>query len=222
LRVRLLCEYQRFQLVQEQIQALEAERRERIRSSTQPEAEQVRRLLRLRGIGINCAWLYVMEFFCWRAFRNRREVEALAGLTPMPHQSGEEDRELGISKVGNRHIRAMAIEIAWIWLRYQPHSELSLWYQRRFAKGSKRLRKIGIVALARKLLIAIWRYLEFGTVPTGAVLKSTCSDWQPSFSSLQRSLPGWCELPVLPPGFPLEPPVRWGCSPSASPTLLNV
>jgi transposase len=173
LRARLLCEYQRFQLVQQQIKALEVERRETLRHSVQPEMEQVRQLLRLRGIGINCAWLYVMEFFCWRAFRNRREVGALAGLTPMPHRSGEEDHELGISKVGNRHIRAMAIEIAWIWLRYQPNSELTRWYQRRFAKGSKRLHKIGIVALARKLLIAIWRYLEFGTVPAGAVLKST-------------------------------------------------
>jgi transposase len=173
LRARLRCEYQRFQLVQQQIQALEAERRELLRHSTQPELEQVRQLLRLRGIGINCAWLYVMEFFSWRAFRNRREVGALAGLTPVPHRSGEEDHELGISKVGNRHIRALAIEIAWIWLRYQPSSELSRWYQRRFAKGSKRLHKIGIVALARKLLIALWRYLEFGTVPAGAVLKST-------------------------------------------------
>ena len=173
LRARLLCEYQRFQLVQEQIQALEAERRETLRHSAQPEMEQVRRLLRLRGIGINCAWLYVMEFFSWRAFRNRREVGALAGLTPMPHRSGEEDHELGISKIGNRHIRAMAIEIAWIWLRYQPDSELSRWYQRRFGKGSKRLHKIGIVALARKLLIALWRYLEVGTLPAGAVLKST-------------------------------------------------
>jgi len=173
LQARLLCEYQRFQLVQQQIKTLEAERREALRHSTQPEVEQIRQLLRLRGIGINCAWLYVMEFFSWRAFRNRREVGALAGLTPMPHRSGEEDHELGISKVGNRHIRAVAIEIAWIWLRYQPNSELSRWYQRRFAKGSKRLHKIGIVALARKLLIAIWRYLEFGTVPTGAVLKPT-------------------------------------------------
>jgi transposase len=173
LHARLLCEYQRFQLVQQQIQALEAERRDTLRHSAQPEVEQVRRLLCLRGIGINCAWLYVMEFFSWRAFHNRREVGALAGLTPMPHRSGEEDHELGISKIGNRHIRAMAIEIAWIWLRYQPNSELSLWYQRRFGKGSKRLHKIGIVALARKLLIALWRYLEFGTLPTGAVLKST-------------------------------------------------
>jgi transposase len=173
LQARLLCEYKRFLLVQQQIKALEAERRETLRQSTEPEVEQVRKLLRLRGIGINCAWLYVMVFFGWRAFRNRREVGALAGLTPMPHRSGEEDHELGISKIGNRHIRAMAIEIAWIWLRYQPNSELSRWYQRRFGKGSKRLHKIGIVALARKVLIAVWRYLEFGTLPAGAVLKST-------------------------------------------------
>ena len=173
LQARLRCEYQRFQLVQQQIKALEVERRNMVQHSTRPDMEQVRQLLRLRGIGINCAWLYVMEFFSWRAFRNRREVGALAGLTPMPHRSGAEDHELGISKIGNRHIRAMAIEIAWIWLRYQPNSELSRWYQRRFAKGSKRLHKIGIVALARKLLIAIWRYLEFGTLPAGAVLKST-------------------------------------------------
>jgi transposase len=173
LKARLLCEFQRFQLVQQQIKILEAERREAVQHSTQPEAEQVRRLLRLRGMGINAAWLYEMEFFSWRAFRNGREVGALAGLTPMPHKSGDEDHELGISKVGNRHIRAMAIEIAWVWLRYQPNSELSRWYQRRFGTGSKRLHKIGIVALARKLLIAIWRYLEFGTLPAGAVLKTT-------------------------------------------------
>lgn len=171
LQARLLREYQRFQLAQEQIKALETERKEAIRNSSQPEVEQVRQLLRLRGIGDNSAWLFVMEFFAWRAFRNRREVGALAGLTPFPHQSGEDARELGISKVGNRHIRAMAIEIAWIWLRFQPDSELSRWYQRRFEKSSKRLHKIGIVALARKLLIELWRYLETGKIPPGAVLK---------------------------------------------------
>ena len=133
--------------------------------------EQVRQLLRLRGIGHNSAWLFVMEFFAWRAFHNRREIGALAGLTPFPRQSGEDTRETGISKVGNRHIRAMAIEIAWGWLRYQPDSELSCWYQRRFGKGSKRQHKIGIVALARKLLIDLWRYLETGRIPPGAVLK---------------------------------------------------
>jgi len=77
-----------------------------------------------------------------------------------------------MSKVGNRHVRAMAIEIAWGWLRFQPESELSKWYQRRFGSGSKRMRKIGIVALARKLIIELWRYLETGVVPEGAELKT--------------------------------------------------
>ena len=97
---------------------------------------------------------------------------ALAGLTPTPFQSGESDREQGLSKAGNRHVRSMAIEIAWAWLRFQPQSELSRWYWRRFGYGSKRLRKIGIVALARKLLIELWRFLQTGVLPEGAELKS--------------------------------------------------
>jgi transposase len=114
--------------------------------------------------------LFVMEFFGWRNFRNRRQVGALAGLTSTPYLSGEETQEKGISKAGNAHIRSIAVEIAWSWLRFQPDSELSLWYQDRFARGSKRIRKIGIVALARKLLIALWRYLETGALPAGAQL----------------------------------------------------
>jgi len=116
--------------------------------------------------------LYVMEFFSWRGFRNRREVGALAGLTPTLNQSGEEAKECGISKAGNRPVRAMAIEIAWSWLRYQPDSALSRWYQYRFAEGSSRVRRIGIVALGRKLLIELWKYLQTGVVPEGAYLKS--------------------------------------------------
>jgi transposase len=111
-----------------------------------------------------------MEFFGWRKFRNRRQVGALAGLTATPYLSGEETKEQGISKAGNRPVRSIAIEIAWAWLRFQPESELSRWYEKRFAHGGKRLRKIGIVALARKLLIALWRYLETGALPAGAQL----------------------------------------------------
>jgi transposase len=114
-----------------------------------------RELLRLKGIGLNTAWLYSMEFFSWRQFRNRREVGALAGLTPTPYQSGSGAREQGIDKSGNRYIRAIAIEIAWRWLYFQPDSTLSQWYQERFGHGSSRIRKIGIVALAGKLLIAL-------------------------------------------------------------------
>jgi transposase len=172
LRFRLEREYVCFEFVAEQVKALEAERRELLRTSTEANVEQVRQLLRLRGIGENSAWLFVMEFFGWRAFRTRRQVGGLAGLTPTPYQSSEQSREQGIDKSGNRPIRSMAIEIAWGWLRHQPESELSRWFQQRFGQGSKRLRKIGIVALARKLLIALWRYLEYGEIPAGAQLKT--------------------------------------------------
>jgi transposase len=172
LRSRLEREYACFQFVNQQIKELEAERTEAIRTSEDPSVVKVRQLIRLRGIGDNSAWLFVMEFFGWREFRNRREVGGLSGLTPTPYQSGDESQEQGIDKSGNCPIRAMAIEISWGWLRYQPQSELSLWYQRRFGHGSKRMRKIGIVALARKLLVALWRYLEYGEIPAGAQLKA--------------------------------------------------
>jgi transposase len=172
LRSWLEREYTCWHFVHQQIKELEAERAEMIRTSTDPGVEQVRQLLRLRGIGENSSWLFVMEFFGWRDFRNRREVGGLAGLAPTPYQSGDEAREQGISKAGNSCVRAMAIEIAWSWLRHQPQSELSLWFQRRFAHGSKRVRKIGIVALARKLLVAFWRHLAFGEIPAGAQLKA--------------------------------------------------
>jgi transposase len=170
LRRRVEREYECWQFVHGQILELERERREQIQTSEDPYVEQVRRLLALRGIGENSAWLFVMEFFGWREFRNRREVGALAGLTPTPYASGEQMREQGISKAGNRLIRAMAIEIAWQWLRHQPDSALTLWFQERFAHGGKRMRKVGIVAVARKLLVSLWQYLETGIIPEGAQL----------------------------------------------------
>jgi transposase len=171
--LRLQREYQRWMFVDQQIDQLVTHRKELLKTSQQPSVEQVRQLMRLKGIGINSAWLFVMEFFSWRDFRNRREVGACAGLTNAPYQSGDTSRDQGIEKAGNRFIRSIAIEVAWSWLRYQPESKLSQWYQRRFGHGSKRQRKIGIVALARKLLIALWRYLETGTLPEGALIKAT-------------------------------------------------
>lgn len=167
----LLREHERLELVRAQIRHMEAVRKEILQTSSDPAIEQVRRLLRLKGIGMNSAWIYVMEFFAWRAFRNRRQLGSLSGLTPTPYQSGESARERGVSKAGNRPVRAMAIEIAWSWLRNQPNSQLSRWYRKRFAKGSNRVRRIGIVALARKLLIALWRYVEYDILPEGAQLK---------------------------------------------------
>ncbi len=172
LQMRLKREYERMKLAQRQIKELESERIEAIRHSEDPSVDMVRQLLKLKGIGLNSAWLYTMEFFSWRKFRNRKEVGALAGLTPTPHESGASSRERGMSKAGNRHIRSMAVEIAWGWLRYQPESELTQWYEERFGHGGSRIRRIGIVALARKLLVELWRYLETGAIPKGAVLKT--------------------------------------------------
>jgi transposase len=172
LTARLRREFSCWQFVHRQILELEAERRTAIRESQELAMAQVRQLLQLKGIGENAAWLFVMEFFGWRDFHNRREIGALAGLTPTPFQSGDEDHEQGISKAGNELVRAMAIEIAWPkGLRFQPDSVLSQWYQERFGAGGKRLHKIGIVALARKLLIALWHYLDSGELPEGAALK---------------------------------------------------
>ena len=151
-----------------QIRELEAQRAREIREDPSAQGEQTRRLMALRGIGANGSWLLVREFFGWRQIRNRRELASLAGLTPTPYNSGESQHEQGISKAGNRRVRWMMVQLAWGWLRYQPKSKLSRWYQRRFGQGNSRVRKIGIVALARKLLIALWKYLETGDVPAGA------------------------------------------------------
>jgi len=171
LRQRVLRVYAHHIFLSEQIAAVEAERRALLQTSTDASIDKIRQLMMLKGIGINGAWLLVMEFFGWRAFTNRREVGGLAGFTPTPYQSGESAREQGISKSGNRHVRWMTTELAWSWLRYQPDSALSVWFRERFGSGGKRLRRIGIVAVARKLLIALWRFLETGGLPEGAVLK---------------------------------------------------
>jgi transposase len=172
LRRRVLRVWAHHQFLSEQIAALEAERRALLQSSEDASLEKVRQLMHLKGIGINGAWLLVMEFFGWRVLKNRREVGSLAGLTPTPYQSGESAREPGITKSGNRHVRWMTTELAWSWIRYQPESALRCWFRERFGSGGKRLRRIGIVAVARKLLIALWRFLNTGVLPEGAELKA--------------------------------------------------
>ena len=167
---RLEREYRRLEMVREQIIQLEKERREILQVSPDEKVEKVRQLMRLRGIAYNSSWLFVMEFFGWRGFKNRRQVASLAGLAPTPHESGAMNRELGIDKAGNPRIRTMAIEIAWCWLRFQPNSDLSRWFHERFGNGNKRARRIGIVALARRLLVALWRFADQGVVPAGAVV----------------------------------------------------
>jgi transposase len=172
LRARLTREWEAVGEATARIRALLVERRELLRTGTDPAIAQVRKLHQLRGIGLDGSWLYVMEFFSWRQFRNRRQVGGLAGLTDTPYQSGDDTHQQGISKAGNRWVRTLAINTAWSWLRYQPQSALARWYQTKFGRGSSRQRKIGIVALARKLLIAFWRYLDQNVLPEGALLRA--------------------------------------------------
>jgi transposase len=167
----LIRTYERYQVIQSQIRQIEPAREQELTRSRSRQAQQVRALRRLRGIGRIRSWTLIREFFGWRRFRNRKDVEAAAGLTPTPWSSGDLEREQGISKAGNRRIRALLIELSWSWLRFQPQSALSQWFHRRFGAGGKRMRRIGIVAVARKLLIALWRYLETDIPPAGARLK---------------------------------------------------
>src|SRR5215831_13401699 len=138
LRRRVLRVYAHHTFLNEQIAAIEAERRAQLQTSGDASIDQIRQLMMLKGIGINGSWLLVMEFFGWRAFKNRREVENLAGLTPTPYQSGESAREQGITKSGNPHVRWMITELAWGWLRFQPQSALSVWFRERYGSGGKR------------------------------------------------------------------------------------
>lgn len=171
-RGRIRRAQERIEFLSRQIQELETRRIEELESSPRADIQQARMLKALRGIGPTFAWDLVMEFFGWRKFRNRRQIGALSGLAPTPYQSGDSAHEQGISKSGNRRVRTRAIEMAWMWIRYQPESALSRWFQDRFGQGSSRQRRIGIVALARKLLVALWRFLETGAIPEGAMLKA--------------------------------------------------
>ena len=163
-------ESERLRLVVEQLRALEAERAQSL-IQADPAREKTVKLLELVSIGPTSAWVLAREVF-WRTLRNRREVAHCAGLAPMHYASGESAHEQGISKAGNRRVRVLTVQLAWCWLRYQPRSALAQWFNVRFAGGGSRIRRIGIVALARRLLIALWRYVEYGVIPEGATLKT--------------------------------------------------
>jgi transposase len=171
LKADLVRLYAQYRLFDEQLSAVAAAYAAELESASS--VGKVRRQLeRLKAMGPKTSRVLAAEVFAWREFKNGREVGAMAGLTPTPSQSGDVHREQGISKAGNRRVRWVMIEFAWMWLRWQPDSVLSQWFRRRFAHGSRRMRRIGIVALARKLLIALWRYVDTGALPDGAVLKA--------------------------------------------------
>ena len=173
LRAEIEREFERLSLAAKQIRTLEAQQKQQVHSGAQP---IIAVLSRLAGIGTGSAWTLVKELFGWRQFHNRREVAGCLGLAPTPYASGTSEVEQGISKTGNKRVRWLMVELAWSWLRFQPASQLSQWFNERFAGGGKRMRRIGIVALARRLAIALWRYLEHGEIPLGATLKPPGSD----------------------------------------------
>jgi transposase len=158
--------------VEAQLKALKAERDALVAKSDTPVAVKARRLAELGAIAAESAFVFATELFGWRAFSNRRELAGAVGLTGTPWRTGNTVRDQGLSKAGNRRMRTMLVEIAWCWLRYQPDSALARWWQARCAKSRGRTRKVAIVALARKLLVALWRYLEHGLIPEGAILKA--------------------------------------------------
>jgi transposase len=165
-------EYSRLKLVEEQMREIREQIKVRIKEPQNKSDEKAADLTMLVAIGRQGAWVLSKELFGWRSFQNRGEVGSLVGLTPMPYDSGESEREQGISKAGNRRVRTLLTQLAWGWLRFQPQSRLAIWYQERFGRGNKRSRRVGIIALARRLLIALWHYVEHGVVPEGARMRA--------------------------------------------------
>jgi transposase len=170
LRAEIAREFERLHLVLAHMRQLDAERRAATAAATLfRDAPKVERLVKLAGVGEIGATVLVTEVF-HRRFQNRKHLASYLGLTPSPYASGESCREQGISKAGNKPARTLLVELAWCWLRYQPGSGLAEWYRRTSGPYSTRSRKVGIVALARKLAIALWRFVEQGVIPAGAVM----------------------------------------------------
>jgi transposase len=178
LKQALALDYERLQLVERQIAAIEAAQARAVKragrrkpvNATERTAEMTARLARLRGIAAVSGLVLCREVF-YRPFENRRQVGSYFGFPPTPYQSGNLRIEQGISRAGNARARAMAVELALLWLRHQPDSALSRWFRARTEGRSTRVRRIAVVALARKLMVALWRYLTTGLVPEGAVMK---------------------------------------------------
>ncbi|WP_182871455.1 IS110 family transposase [Stieleria mannarensis] len=206
LQASLTREFKRIQLVNEQIRDLQAEQANLIRAAIKADAAQenenldkqpespsrtatlAAKLIQLCGVGPVLSWTLASELFSWRNIKNNKQLAALVGLVPTPHDSGDSSKEQGISKAGRGELRVLMIEAAWGWLQFQPQSELSKWYHAKFNDGTSRNKKRGIVALARKLLIALRKFLIDEEIPAGAKLSGQLS-FARSPSLIPRPLP---------------------------------
>jgi transposase len=171
LRARLLREWAAYQAIDQRLGELEALRAQLIAEDDSRMAQVARQLMTVKGIGEIGAVVFSAELLGTRTLHNRREVGALTGFAPVPYRSDQRIVDQGISRAGRAALRRVGTQVAWCWLRYQPTSALTQWYQRRFGAAGKRARRIGIVAVARRLIIALWRYVTHGVLPDGAALK---------------------------------------------------
>lgn len=167
---RLERKMQRLVFVVKQIKEIQQHQAKCVKKPEIPKVEKIARLAALRGIGTQSSWVLVMESLGWKRFNNRREVGGSVGLVGMPYNSGESDREQGISKAGNARVRSTLVELAWLWIRYQPNSDITKWFEKRYGGKNKRIRRIGIVAVARRLMIELWHFLEHDVDPPGAII----------------------------------------------------
>jgi transposase len=168
LQARMARAEARLAVVAEHVAALERQQQAAVLAA--PADSPLRRLVQVKGVAETSASVLLDEGLLWREFRNRRELGGLLGFAPAHYNSGTAERDQGISRAGNAHLQAVSIQLAWNWVRWQPFSPLTQWYRTRFGAG-RRARRIGIVAVARKLVIALWRYAQTGVPPAGAILK---------------------------------------------------
>jgi transposase len=171
-RGRLEREWAHLEAIEARMTTLTAERDAHITTGTDRVAEVARQLCRMRGVAETSAAVFSAELFGTRTFANGRQLGALTGLVPVPYRSDQRVQDQGISKAGRAELRRVAIQVAWGWVRWQPDSALTQWFTRRFAGAGGRSRRIGIVAVARKLMIALWRFVANGVIPEGATLKT--------------------------------------------------
>jgi transposase len=168
-QARLARAHARLTGLHDQLDALEAQQETAVAAA--PPTSPLRQLVRLRGVATTGASVLLDEGLVWREFQNRRQIGGLLGFAPTPYDSGNSLHEQGMSGAGNTRLQTISIQLAWNWIRWQPASALSRWFEDHFGTG-KRGRRIGIVAVARKLVIALWRYVTAGIVPEGAVFKT--------------------------------------------------